>query len=74
MGKLFSVKIKWKDDNTEYDVLIFEFHGINDLPDGYTDDDIFFYGLHEQTIKHSLETGEFIEQKWKIVELHEVIE
>ena len=72
MNNVFSVRIKWINDNSELDVLIFESHGIDDLPEGYDDDDIFFYGMGENAIKQALASGEPCENEWVIIEFYGV--
>jgi len=42
MKNLFSVRIKWLDTASEADVLIAESNGVDDIPDGYTCEDVFF--------------------------------
>jgi hypothetical protein len=72
MGKIFSVTIQFKGDSPE-DVLIYEFDGYDNLPDGYNDDDIFFYGMSENNILEAIDSGELCENEWAILELHEII-
>jgi len=71
MRKLFSVGIKWLDNGTEYDVLIYEF---DCHPNGYTDEDIFFYGMGETCIKAAIVSQEPCEGEWIITELYDVID
>ena len=73
MRTLFSVRIKWVDDESEFDVLIAESNGVNDIPDGYTDEDVFFYGMSEAAIKKAIASGEPCENEWVIIEFYEVI-
>ena len=50
---LFMVSGYFKDDKSEFnDYLIYEF---DDVPKGYDDDDIFYYGLSETNLKNSSE-------------------
>jgi hypothetical protein len=68
MNNLFPVRIKWLDDASELDVLIAESDGIDDLPEGYEDEDIFFFGMSENAIKQALASGEPCENEWVIIE------
>jgi len=70
MSKIFSVTIRWLDDDTEQIVLIAELHGIGDLPEDYCDDDIFFYGMSKETIINSMEKAEPCENQWIILAYH----
>ena len=73
MKNLFSVRIRWVDDSSEFDVLIAESDGVGDIPDGYTDEDIFFYGMSESAIQQALTSGEPCENEWVIIKFYEVI-
>jgi len=70
ISKVFSVRIKWLDDQSESDVYIAESHGIEDLPDGFADDNIFFYGMSENNILRAITSGEPCENEWVIAELY----
>ena len=70
VSKIFSVRIQWLDDKSELDVYISESHGIKDLPDGFTDDMIFFYGMNENSIRRAIASGEPCENEWVITELY----
>jgi len=53
---IFSIDGYWKDDRTEFNgYLVNEF---DDTPKGYKDDEIFFYGLSEASIKQAIKEGE----------------
>ena len=67
MSKLYSVTIRWLDDDTEQDVLIAESHGIGDLPESYCDDDIFFYGMRKENIINNMERAAPCENQWTII-------
>jgi len=71
VSKVFSVRIKWLDDKSESNVYIAESHGIGDLPNGFTDDNIFFYGMSESSIRRAIESGEPCENEWVIIEFYE---
>jgi len=71
VSKIFSVRIRWLDDKSELDVYIAESHGIEDLPDGFTDDMIFFFGMSENNILRVIASGEPCENEWVITELYE---
>ena len=73
MRTLFSVRIKWLDTASEVDVLIAESDGVEDIPDGYTDENIFFYGMSESAIQRAIASGEPCENEWVIVHFYEVI-
>jgi hypothetical protein len=50
-GEVYRVSGYWKDDGSEFnDYLISEY---DDVPKGYDDDDIFYYGLSEDNLKNS---------------------
>ena len=66
--KVFSVDGYWKDDRTEFtDYIICEY---DDTPEGYYEEEIFFYGLSEQDLKDSCEEDglEFIITNYKIIQ------
>lgn len=50
---VFSVIGYWKDDRTEfYGYLVTDYDSV---PDGYTEEEIFFFGLNENDLKNSSE-------------------
>ncbi len=55
MAKLFSISGYFKDNKKEFDGYIVT--DTNDI-DEVTDEQIFFYGLSEDTIKEAIELGE----------------
>ena len=69
-SKVFPVRIQWLDNKSELDVYIAESHGIGDLPDGFTDENIFFYGMSENSILRAVASGEPCENEWVITELY----
>ena len=70
-NRVFSVRIRFMDDGTEQDVLITDSYSPDELPEGYGDDDIFFFGMREGNIRRAIETGEPCENEWFIVKLYE---
>lgn len=66
---VYSATIKFVDDDTEIDVLISEFHDTENLPDGLTDENIFFYGLSYEEAKKALISNEVCEGEWIIIAL-----
>jgi hypothetical protein len=73
MKSLFSVRIKWLDNASELDVLIAESDGVDDLPEGYIEENIFFYGMSKNAIERAIANGEPCENGWLIVEFYEEI-
>ena len=53
---VFTVYGYWKDDGSSIDGLLITDYSC--VPDGYTEDDIFFFGLSEDDIKLEIELGE----------------
>jgi len=54
--KVFSINGYYKDDQSEFDgYLVAEF---DNTPKGYSDDDIFFYGLSETNLQEAIELKE----------------
>ena len=65
--KLFKVNGYFKDDRSEFsDYLIAEY---DHAPDGYSDDDIFYYGLSEEQIQKSSEDDglDFVITSYEVV-------
>jgi len=65
---VFMVSGYWKDDKSEFnDYLISEY---DDVPKGYDDDDIFYYGLSETNLKNSSENDgmEFVITEYRRLE------
>lgn len=55
---IYEIDGYWKDDKSEfYGYLVTE---LDCTPEGYDDDDIFFYGLSENQIKEAIELKENI--------------
>ena len=67
---LYSVSIRYINDfdSSNFSVLIAKYHGF-DPPQGYTDKDIFFYGMDEIAIKQAIENQELCEGEWIIMSL-----
>jgi len=61
------------DDGSELDVLISDFHDAENPPDGYTDEDIFFYGLSQEQAKKALLSQVACEGEWIILGLDNLI-
>ena len=75
MAKLFSVNIKWIDNGEECEnYLISEHHDTKNLPYPYTDEDIFFYGISEESIKKAIKSEEPCENEWVITSLNKILE
>jgi hypothetical protein len=54
--KIFEISGFFVDDNTEFEgYLAAEF---NEVPEGWKDDDFFFFGLSESEIQESIESGQ----------------
>jgi len=66
---VYSAKIRYTDDGTEMDVLISEFNDTENLPDGLTDENIFFYGMSYENAKRALLAKELCEGEWFILAL-----
>ncbi len=53
--KVFSIDGYWKDTRIKFkNYLVSEF---NDIPQGYIEDEIFFFGLSEETINDFIKNG-----------------
>jgi len=70
VSKVFSVRIQWLDNKSESDVYIANSHGIKDLPDGFTDDNIFFFGMSESSILRAIASGEPCENEWVVTKIY----
>ena len=66
---VYSATIKFVDDCSVMRVLISDMHGIENLPEGLTDEDIFFYGLSQEQAKRALLSQESCEGEWLILAL-----
>jgi hypothetical protein len=68
---IFEINGYWKDDKSEFSgYLVNEF---DEVPEGHSDDDMFYYGLSESEIKESIKTNgddmlEFTITEYKIKE------
>lgn len=56
--KVFSISGYWKDDKTPFNG--YKVAELDSLPDGYSDDDIFYFGLSEDDIKESIDNTETV--------------
>ena len=74
MSSICSVRIRWADEAGDdgHDVLIAGHCSPDDLPEGYCDDDIFFYGMEERSVRSAQKSGELCENEWQITEIHDV--
>ena len=70
---VYTARIKFVDDGSERNVSISDLNGEENLPDGYTDEDIFFYGLSQEQAKKALLSQEPCEGEWLILELDDLI-
>ena len=70
MSNIISARVRFIDDGMEQDVLISDACSPDDLPAGYADEDIFFYGMPEGSIRKAFETGEACENEWTIVKIY----
>jgi hypothetical protein len=52
MARQFWIYGFWKDDRTEFANYIVTTH--NDIPPGYREEDIFFFGVSEEDLKRNL--------------------
>jgi len=67
MSVLYDISIQWKDDGSFCDnFLVSSGHGVTDLPNGYSEEDIFYYGLEENKIIEAIDTREWINDEWRI--------
>ena len=61
----------WKDDLSKFEGdLVRAFDDEPSQDDEYTDDDIFYYGLSEEEIKQSIESGENDSLEFVITSYH----
>jgi len=69
---VYSAKIKYVDDGSTLDVLISDMHDTENLPDGLTDENIFFYGLSHEQARRALLNQETCEGEWLILALDNI--
>jgi hypothetical protein len=56
MSKYFSINGYWKDDKSEFEgFIVKEYDDVEEDED--LDNEIFYYGLSENDLKHSVDTG-----------------
>lgn len=56
MSKYFSINGYWKDDKSEFEgFIVKEYDDVEEDED--LDNEIFYYGLSENDLKHSIDTG-----------------
>jgi len=70
---VYTARIRFVDDGSELNVLISDFHDAENLPYGYFDEDIFFYGLSQEQAKKALLSQELCEGEWIILELEDYV-
>jgi hypothetical protein len=70
---VYTARIRFVDDGTERNVSISDLLGEENLPYGYFDEDIFFYGLSQEQAKKALLSQEPCEGEWVILELDDLI-
>lgn len=68
--KVFNIQGYFTDDNSTIDSLVAEF---DDVPNGYSEEDIFFFGLSEENIKEAIRTKEAVCNEFVINNYEEVI-
>lgn len=54
MAKLYTISGYWKDDGSEFENYLVT--DIDSVPDGYSEEDIFFFGLSEKELQESSES------------------
>lgn len=75
--EIFEIEMYYPDDpDTIFTNLVCSYDCV---PDGYSDDDIYYYGLDEEGIKHSIEhkeavAGEFVITSYEKVDYKEISE
>lgn len=64
--KIFEIDGFWKDDLTEFSGYVAEF---DDTPEGWNDEDFFYYGLNEEDLINSSEEDglEFVVTSYSII-------
>ena len=70
---VYTARIRFVDDGSERNVSISDLLGEENLPYGYFDEDIFFYGLSQEQAKKALLSQEPCEGEWIILELDDLI-
>ncbi len=68
--KVFNIQGYFTDDKSPIDSLVAEF---DDVPNGYSEEDIFFFGLSEENIKEAIRTKEPVCNEFVITNYKEVI-
>lgn len=68
--RVFNIEGYFTDDKSPIDSLVAEF---DDVPAGYSEEDIFFFGLSESNIKEAIETGEPVCNEFVITGYEEVV-
>ena len=73
MSNVFSVEIKFVDGIGRWYCYIAESESPEDLPEGFVDEDIFFYGMSESDIHEAIESGKPCEDEWVITKFNEKV-
>lgn len=69
--KVFSIDGYWKDDKDNfYGYLVSEF---DDVPKGYSEEDIFFFGLSEDELEEAISLGEDTVHDFVITNYEEIV-
>lgn len=68
--KVFNIQGYFTDDRSPIDSLVAEF---DDVPKGYSEEDIFFFGLSEENIKDAIRTKEAVCNEFVITDYQEVV-
>ena len=66
---VYSVRMRHIDNDADTFVWISEFDDVDVLPEGLTDEDIFFYGLSREAAQRAADSGEPYELEWYILEV-----
>lgn len=68
--KVFNIQGYFTDDKSPIDSLVAEFDSV---PNGYSEEDIFFFGLSEENIKEAIRTKEPVCNEFVITNYQEVL-
>jgi hypothetical protein len=73
-GKVFYVEIRYEDESEPKNMLIAEEPDYEQLRWGFTDDDIFFYGMSMDEVKEAIKEKRLCEGEWYITDYHGIAE
>jgi hypothetical protein len=65
-----SVRIEYVDDGTRHNFLVAEVENPDDLQYGFTDEDIFFFGMTPLAVLNAYNKQIVCEGEWRIIEVH----